>query len=210
MRLSCAFALASLLLPCVCTLRGTTYSLPPNIVIGVLDDTHQIFGQTFVAPEPTLASWSFLFSSGTGSELDFTFSIAEWNGLQLVGPTLFESLVQTIPAGIQSYTVETNLSLTVDKTYAAFINTSGLNSSYFWSIYGRSGGTDPLHGQLILFNDGQDPNALRTNAWRLTNLDATYTAVFAGRPSLQVSEGGTPLILLGVAASVLLYFRRRL
>lgn len=137
------------------------------------------YGQTFVAANSVLKSYTSSFQYLSGAEYTFQFYVAAWDTAnnRISGPVLYTSGTLTSTAGTQSYTVNTNLGVTTGQTYVAFFSTSTQGSRPDGSMYQAA--TDSgsyTDGKFVYLNNGTDFGALSTTTW--DDFGGTYDASF--------------------------------
>ena len=114
------------------------------------------FGETFIAPDPQLVSFSLYLENhtyGSMGSLDLRGYIGTWvedPGRIHVGGILYESATQTMNAAgaLQKFTFFPNLNLVPGNKYVAFLSISDLPPQQ---------GDDPLYGDLFGMPWGGDP-----------------------------------------------------
>lgn len=200
-------------------IHAQTYSTPTTGGIGSFGQPNTAtYGQTFVAPNSYLDSYTVSLTA-YGVPLNFQFDVMAWGGTSATGGFLYQSAVATdsVNGVDQSFTFTPDLALTKGDTYIALINESNLNSNDPGAEVDGSEGTDPLGGQFVFLNNGDDgANLLSdldgggwwTNGWTPNNL--AYTAVFSSSASVPDKNSSLYLMAAGLATLAAVAFRRRL
>lgn len=181
-----------------------------------------LVGQTFLAPQNTLDSWTFYFSYSSGtSAVDFRFGVMAWDAANSrgAGSLLYQSGILTIvpQTPFLPYTVTPNLALTVGAHYVVFADQAGLNSGeYANGALGTAFVTvgfpnAPLGGSIVHAGSGGNSNftQLTTQPWAVLHpMQAAYTADFSTRSAVGIPDSG-PTFFLASATWLLMVMLAR-
>lgn len=176
-----------------------------NGSIGVFGEntsgTQATFGQTFTvtAGNPVLEEFAFFPTESSNpiftDSFDYSFHLAEWNGLRAVGPILFSSPQMSTTnnggaGGQEELRFQINQELDPGTVYVAFLTSEGHfdgePGAVTFTIAGSS--TSYSDGEYVFAGRFDDFNQLTTTNWNFnstsntTGADTQFEAVFAAVP----------------------------
>lgn len=179
--------------------------------------TPATFGQTFTvtAADPVLDEFAFYVTKNSTHPdfLDYSFHVAEWNGLRAVSPPLFSTSPQSTTnnagaGGTEEIRFQINQTLVPGTKYVAFVTAEG----QFDGVAGGVGldfagsGSAYAGGELVYAERLDNFNALFSSTWFRNTThslrDVHFEAVFSAAPE----PSGMTLLWVGVS---LVAMRRR-
>jgi hypothetical protein len=194
-----------------------TNSVPWNgvdYVAPVGEPDSATIGQTFIpgAAHTVLENFSFHLRFEEGGDVGFRGYVSQWDGEKLTGPLLFESALQMLSPGANTFrpfVFDTGLlSLTPGVQYVAFMSAS----NEFDSIAGYAGLAAPVQqdsyagGNLVLALNADNFAALSSDPWiEIFGLDLAFTMSFEGAAVPEPAAFGT---IAAIALLVLAGARR--
>jgi hypothetical protein len=181
------------------------------------------FGQTFIAPDPNLVSFSLYLENrpfGSSGSLDLRGYIGTWvedPGRVHVGSILYESATQTMNAAgtLQKFTFFPNLILTPGNNYVAFLSISNLPPQHgdllYGDLFGMPWAGDPYSdGMFVQIANYNSPDWWLTGYWSsclcVTPEDVWFQATFDSATPLPAA---LPLFAGGLGLIGLLTRRRK-
>ncbi|WP_346288044.1 PEP-CTERM sorting domain-containing protein [Zoogloea sp.] len=152
------------------------------------DTNTATYGQTFKSGADTVLDSFTLYLDHASRTVDFKAYVYAWNGSKAVGQALYSSDVQHFSGTqITGFTFNTGgLQLNSSLRYVAFLSTSGIaggeDGSANMPNSGSFGSNPYADGDFVYFNNGDNFNALTTNAWDMTGGqgDVWFQASFSG------------------------------